>query len=126
MAEPFSVTGLLIRDGEVCAVSRLNRPEDLGLPGGKIEPGETPDEAVAREVFEEIGVKVIRMEFCFERVDKVPGRVCWCYRIEEWEGEPRQMEPGHFVSWEKPIRLLDPSCTFCEYNDRLFASLGLI
>jgi 8-oxo-dGTP pyrophosphatase MutT (NUDIX family) len=49
-----------IRDEEGCILLlRRSDGEDLwGFPGGAIEPGERADEAVAREVHEEIGLKV--------------------------------------------------------------------
>lgn len=28
---------------KVLAVSRRGKPEDMGLPGGKVDPGETPE-----------------------------------------------------------------------------------
>lgn len=52
---------LVIFDGKFVMVQRDNKPEILNpnkwnLPGGGIEPGETPNEAVLRELHEEIDV----------------------------------------------------------------------
>ncbi len=125
--QPRSVVAFVQRsDGKVVAVSRRGRPADLGLPGGKIDPGETPEEAAARELLEETGVVAKKMEFCYERVDRTDGRVAWCYRVVEWEGEPRHQEPSIYVSWEEPLRLLEENCVFREYNRGLFAKLGIV
>ena len=56
------VVGAVIRDGD--RVLLAQRPEgkaQAGLwefPGGKIEPGETPEEALARECREELAVSI--------------------------------------------------------------------
>uniref|UniRef100_UPI003F499C63 NUDIX hydrolase n=1 Tax=Amycolatopsis sp. CA-096443 TaxID=3239919 RepID=UPI003F499C63 len=59
MAEPVypvSIKGVLVRDGRVL-LARNDRDE-WELPGGRIEPGETPEECVAREIAEETGLRV--------------------------------------------------------------------
>ena len=56
------VVGAVIRDGDRVLLAR--RPEgkaQAGLwefPGGKIEPGETPEEALARECREELALEI--------------------------------------------------------------------
>jgi len=129
MAEPQSVVALFIRhDGYVCAVTRRHKPEDLSLPGGSINPGEDPIMACLREIREELSadVRVLAIQFTYERVDEVDGNVAWVFEVLDWTGEPRQNEDGILVSWEKPRRLLEPNCTFREYNRKLFKHVGLI
>jgi 8-oxo-dGTP diphosphatase len=51
----------MVLDGRVLACERSRPPETAGLwefPGGKVEPGETPEAALARECVEELGVRV--------------------------------------------------------------------
>jgi 8-oxo-dGTP diphosphatase len=56
------VVAALIRDGARILMSRRRADQPMpGLwefPGGKVEPGESPTEALAREVREELGCQV--------------------------------------------------------------------
>ncbi|ATY16976.1 NUDIX hydrolase (plasmid) [Amycolatopsis sp. AA4] len=59
MAEPLypvSIKGVLVRDGRVLLVR--NERDEWELPGGRIEPEETPEQCVAREIAEETGLRV--------------------------------------------------------------------
>ena len=47
--------GVVMRDGRLAVVHR-RRYDDWSLPKGKLDPGETFEDAAAREVEEEIGV----------------------------------------------------------------------
>jgi 8-oxo-dGTP diphosphatase len=53
------VGAAIVRDGRVLAARRTHPPEAAGrweLPGGKVEPGETPAEALVRELAEELDI----------------------------------------------------------------------
>lgn len=55
------VAAVIVRDGAVLACRRAPHKDAAGrweFPGGKVEPGETPEAALARELREELGVQV--------------------------------------------------------------------
>src|SRR5690349_14230529 len=55
------VAAAIITDGRVLACERSAPPEVAGrweFPGGKVEPGESDQQALARECAEELGVRV--------------------------------------------------------------------
>mgnify|MGYP002375259570 CR=1 FL=1 len=53
-----SYDGVEWRDPKVLAVKRLKSKGKLGLPGGKVDTGETLEEAIIREVKEECNVTI--------------------------------------------------------------------
>lgn len=73
----FSVLLPLIRkDGEICvlfekrAMKLDSQPGEVSFPGGRIEKGETPEEAVVRETCEELLVEKPQVEV-FGRLDRL-------------------------------------------------------
>ncbi|MGO2633096.1 MAG: (deoxy)nucleoside triphosphate pyrophosphohydrolase [Galactobacter sp.] len=58
MPKQINVVGaVLVRDGKILAAQRgqaMSLPGLWEFPGGKIEPGETPEQALAREMKEEL------------------------------------------------------------------------
>jgi 8-oxo-dGTP diphosphatase len=125
MPNPFSVAGLLILGGRVLSVSRKDNQADLSLPGGKVEPEESPEDALVREIKEETGLEVLSLQPVFEGPDEVKGREplpCRTYRVLAWRGKAKSLE-GAVVQWVPPERLLEPNCSFREDNRALFQSL---
>ncbi|HET7670294.1 MAG TPA: Nudix family hydrolase [Burkholderiales bacterium] len=73
------------------------------FPGGKVEPGEPPNEALARELHEELGIDVrtsypwITREFSYPH-----GHVRLnFFRVLEWSGEPHPRE-DQAIAWQAP------------------------
>lgn len=113
---------LIVKDGRILAVSRRNNKAKFGLPGGKVEPEETPWQAAIRETLEETGVKVTKCEFIFlrdEPRDRPEGEDfhAYCYYATEWEGVPHDSEEG-VVSWLTQTELLGDKGAFADYNRR--------
>ncbi len=80
----MAAVALIERDGRVLMLRR--RQDDRSypgmwcLPGGRVDPGESPVEAVEREVFEETGLRVRVGEALVERDSTLEARAR-IYRI---------------------------------------------
>ena len=66
MANPTSVMLIAERGSKVLATSRKTNHSDFGFPGGKMDPGETPEEALRREIMEETGMTIVSMHKVLE------------------------------------------------------------
>lgn len=53
--------------GKIVLVERLREPFGLALPGGHVDPGETPKEAAIREFTEETGLALNGAKFLTKR-----------------------------------------------------------
>ena len=91
------VAAIIVADGRVLACERSAPPEVAGrweFPGGKVEPGETDQEALVRECAEELGVRVEVGERVGPDVSLAHGRaVLRVFRVTLVGGdEPRALE----------------------------------
>ena len=104
---------LIDRDGRILIAQRPEGKSMAGLwefPGGKVEPGESPDAALIRELQEELGVDTRQsclapLTFASHAYDDfhllMPLYVC---RV--WKGIPRAKE-GQKLCWVRPMQLKD-------------------
>lgn len=107
-------------DGKVLAVSRRDDPTAFGLPGGKVDPGETEIEAAARELEEETGLTATDLKPVFTR-EEGDGFTTTTF-VGKVSGQIKTDEEG-VVRWVDPEILFNGP--FGPYNRALFAKLGL-
>ena len=69
---------------------KLMAPEHWDIIGGHVEPGENPEDALVREILEELGVRPIRFRLLDSLVGPSDGSalptVHHVYSITAWEG----------------------------------------
>lgn len=118
-APPVFAVAALIKTPELyLSVSRKTNPNDRGFPGGKIDPGETPEKALVREVLEETGLTVEEFHPIFDATDST-GKRCVTYEVTKYTGEVSTKEVG-VVEWVAQAALIVPGSTFELYNRALF------
>ena len=84
--------------GDFASSAGKGRSFAVEMPGGKVEPGETPENAAAREVLEELGIQVTVGAKLGQDAFEFDGQN-WLYHWFEAKiisGEPQIMEPGKF------------------------------
>lgn len=114
----------IAEDGKVLAVSRRDDPTMLGLPGGSVDPGETPMEAAARELYEETGLTATNLNPIFASGDS-DGYTTITF-VGHVTGNIKTDESG-VIRWVHPKVLVDPvSSPFTDYNTKLFVHLGVV
>lgn len=105
---PVVAAAIVRADGRVLLQRRPRNKAMAGLwefPGGKIESGETPERALARELQEELGIEIdagLVRPACFASTP-LGGRhlLLLLYLVSEWTGEPRALEASD-LAWVGP------------------------
>ena len=102
---------LVDADGRVLVQRRPEGKPLAGLwefPGGKVEPGETPEAALIRELAEELGIEtwgscLAPAAFASEALGE-RHLILLLYVCRKWRGLPRALH-GEELRWVRPLEL---------------------
>lgn len=108
-----SAAALIDVDGRILLTQRPEGKSMAGLwefPGGKIEAGETPEQALIRELEEELGINtwascLAPLTFASHSYDDF-HLVMPLFACRKWEGIPHGKE-GQSLKWVRPNQLRD-------------------
>lgn len=108
-----SAVALIDADGRVLLAQRPEGKSMAGLwefPGGKVEPGETPESALIRELQEELGIDtwascLAPLTFASHSYEEF-HLLMPLFACRKWEGIPQGKE-GQTLKWARPQDLRD-------------------
>ena len=97
--------GIIWQDDHLLAALRPQGKPMAGyweFPGGKIEAGETPEQAMIRELQEEVGITT-QSATLFDKLEyEFPDRhiTLWFWLVDKWQGEPwgKEGQPGEWIA----------------------------
>ena len=103
------------RPGETLMVHRVKKANDMHLGkwnglGGKLEPGETPEECAVREIYEESGLRVrqpvLKGLLTFPGFSNEEDWYAFVYVADQFSGELIDSPEGE-LAWIEDEKLLD-------------------
>ncbi len=102
---------LLLPDGAFLLTSRPEGKVYAGyweFPGGKLEAGETVEQALRRELHEELGITIGVAELWKAQMVDYPHalvRLHFC-KVRQWEGELQMREAQSFAWQQLPVEVV--------------------
>lgn len=106
------VAAILQNEGKILVGQRTaqqSHPLKWEFPGGKVEPGENLEQALARELEEELGIRgaagevMTRYQFSYPGKDRIE---LIFFRIRQFSGEPQNLI-FHDLRWQPKFQLAE-------------------
>lgn len=117
---------------EILTVSKKDDHRDIGIPGGKVEIGETLQQAACRELMEETGYFVRPQTLMpilsgdAETGEDIVTSDCYCitFTTDHYEFKQDTTEPG-VVAWLPPSAIIQSTCSYIPYNKKMLTLAGI-
>lgn len=101
-----SVYLIPVKNNQTVLGLRKNTPwmnNHYGMISGHVEEGETPEEAIIREAYEEAGIRITPEQLnlslvMYRQLDR--GNIDFFYTATQWDGEIKNCEPDKLGDWE--------------------------
>ena len=110
--KPSGACVVLKNSDKILGVTRKHDHTLWGLPGGKLDPGETPTQAIIRETKEETGLDIFNVNLIDERIYK--DRLVYLF-VADWSGkieyDVETEGKCEWITWDHVIK-----GPFGEYN----------
>ena len=106
------VAAIIEREGNILVGQRTSaqsHPLQWEFPGGKVEAGESPEQALTRELEEELAIRVGASKEITRYPYAYPGKnpiELIFLRVTSYEGEPRNLI-FHDLQWQPKLRLAE-------------------
>ncbi len=101
----YKAAGIIIKDRKLL-ISIEHSKEFYVAPGGSLEEGESPKEALVRELMEELGIKVVENSledfghFHAQAAGETENTVHMnVFIVKKWEGEPTPQAEVREILW---------------------------
>ena len=122
MVKRSTSQGILVRNGSIFLVRRSAKKErhagEWNFPGGGIEEGETPEQALKREMFEELGIIPTSYKLLKKIVDEEGGLHChYLFLVTGWTGKIKldwEAEESAWLAVKEALKLELPKKEFYE------------
>lgn len=103
------VCGALVKDGKVLIARRISDVSNgwYEFPGGKVEQGETPEEALRREWQEECGIQLDSVKLLGLGEDEQAGRHIHLHCFAITSSQTPQMRVHDSFVWTTPDHIYD-------------------
>jgi len=100
---------IIINNGKVLIAQRAENQQLAGkweFPGGKVEPGETPEECLKREIKEELGINIEVNDFFGESTYHYDtGTIKLLAYKSQWIDGECKLSVHSRIKWVKPYEL---------------------
>ena len=117
-----TVRAVVVRhDGKILSITNPDNSYKNSLPGGGVESGETEEDALRRELWEETGL--IAGDVVKVRREIVSNKIVTLFRVIDYSGKLRSSSEG-IPKWIQPDELCDTK--YGDYHTKVLSDLGIL